>query len=1113
VLVGIGGIGKSRLLTEQRSRIPDTWATALLDLQVPAQRQPETALAVLRKQFGSCGVRFARFDIAYAVLWQRLHPHLQISAQSLALAENSEILTDVLDEVAGLPVFGTAAKLLEAGVRRAARWRWMRSDPTLQELDDLDLPALGDAVAFLLAEDLKAADRPYVLFVDAYEALVGGTARVGRVTAIDGWLRDVVAQLDSGLVVVASREPLGWERQNTAWADRLQTVRVDDLPDSARLELLSAAGVDDAEADRLAATSAGVPFYLHLALDARQFDPRPDTDPAVPVAILERFLQHVDPDQVRMLELLSVSRVIDSAVLDTVAAEFGLAGEPNRLARLREYSFVRPIGGSDRVQLHQLMVEALRPRLDQSSSVRLHRRLHELWANQGSVCQGDVRQVGRVEGIREALYHGVRAAALTPTEFLHNVDMIVSAGGKQALDQVLADLELYLAVSDESDTDRRRDVQRLVRYLRAEAAVLRGDGVLADELTTDVNIEFDDELGGRLAVLAGHARRIRGRTSESLRIYSEVFRRAEPGCANQDAGLWAADLHMVQGRFLDALDIATDLLEQEDGDDEFRGELARLRSLAYRFAFELGSAHRHLEEAEEYARRTAAPVLTANLAVNRVELLALTDPTAALQLGTAAVEMQRELGARHELGKVHTAIGTAHLLLGELDAADLALNDAAAVLDAVGYRSGRARVELFRALVKGRRGDGEQALASARWAVAELRDAEVYPGLLIAADIALGLFGWPDPEVTLAAIEASLTIQETDPNVPMVSRVQRTVARLAGLDPTQLLGHALRSPGSAGFYNTNASLESPFGWVNVRVPMAGADRMDLFTLPEPEVLRAVGLIPIRAPRLRWTHDDPPFQLHDHIEGSVLDDLAPRGTAVPDFVVPDVVELLAGLQAVPRSALPSIGRVEGGWPDDGDVESIGRRLQAVTERVVDIHTPEFGFLWAQLGFPVDPLGPLRDSWSGLTSRDFRLVHADVHRRNMIVSQCHVVVIDWELAMWGDPLYDVAEHVHKMSYLPSELSAFLASWERSDPAAAATPWRNDLQIYLRHERIKSALVDSVRYAKQVRSGALSPARVDDLVGKLTGKVAAAADAWGVVIDDDRSRVWRALTGNRE
>jgi hypothetical protein len=309
-VTGVGGIGKSRLLRELEDRARPRFRSAMIDFQVPALRRQDDALAVLRGQLGSQHVDFDRFDIAYAVMWQRLHPHLRLSKEELPFAEYGSILGDILDHVSALPVFGTAmglVRLAEKGTADIRRRRRIRRDLTLQALDGLPNGELSDAVTFLFAEDLRAgsASKKSVIIVDSYDALVPAPVYAGRVQLADAWLRDLAGQLDRALVVIASREPLHWETHDPDWASAITTSELGGLPMDARLELLEAGGVSDpAERQHIADASAGLPFYLHLAVDTRQ---RAGGRMAGAVVsqdeILARFLQHVAPEEIRSLEI------------------------------------------------------------------------------------------------------------------------------------------------------------------------------------------------------------------------------------------------------------------------------------------------------------------------------------------------------------------------------------------------------------------------------------------------------------------------------------------------------------------------------------------------------------------------------------------------------------------------------------------------------------------------------------------------------------------------------------------------------------------------------------------------------------------------------------------
>lgn len=313
---------------------------------------------------------------------------------------------------------------------------------------------------------------------------------------------------------------------------------------------------------------------------------------------------------------------------------------------------------------------------------------------------------------------------------------------------------------------------------------------------------------------------------------------------------------------------------------------------------------------------------------------------------------------------------------------------------------------------------------------------------------------------------------------------------MTGWEPLALYAQARRAGSTAsGYYNHNVPVDAPGGTVLVRIPVPRADRMDLRIWPEPDVLRVVAAHVGQVPALRHASAEPRFQIHEFVPGSRLDDLAPRGTPLPAELVPSVLRLVGRLAAVGLDRLPPLPT---GWPADGECPGFARTLSAFTRRVYAEHRPSFGALLRALGVPDAPLDAVEAAWPALTSRPFQLLHADLHRRNMIVSPRGVIFLDWELALWGDPLYELAVHVNKMTYLPDELRSLLSGWEavvRPGPG-----WRDELRAYLRHEQVKSAIVHTVRYAKEIVADGTAEPRRALLVEKLTADLNAARPVWG-------------------
>ncbi|MFG2307397.1 phosphotransferase [Streptomyces sp. NPDC048566] len=209
-------------------------------------------------------------------------------------------------------------------------------------------------------------------------------------------------------------------------------------------------------------------------------------------------------------------------------------------------------------------------------------------------------------------------------------------------------------------------------------------------------------------------------------------------------------------------------------------------------------------------------------------------------------------------------------------------------------------------------------------------------------------------------------------------------------------------------------------------------------------------------------------LQRFVEGDTLGRLYGAGTAVPEPLVEQIIDLFRRLAAVRPDSLTAERTCR---PADraceGDSSGFLERLVVFTqERVYRDNLPRFSGLFHALGLDDDSFGKLRKHLSGLTERPFCLLHADLHRENFVVdARQRLWTIDWELALFGDPLYDLATHLHLMRYPADQERRVIRSWADAvdgvDPRASSG-YRDDLPRLLAYKRAQSVFTDVIRTA---------------------------------------------------
>jgi hypothetical protein len=261
---GIGGAGKTWLLKKLRLEMPGDVPAAYLDFDAQAGGRrfaldPAAGLCEIRQQIDRDA---PRFDLAFAML-----RHKQGAAEEPGLRGHGalglamEIAAECVQAAAIVPGVNVALNRLRPQVLKRIKGssfeRFLARDEAGQfvlELRARTSQEIGDNLADYLAADLRESLTPNlgravraVLFFDTFEAAGAGMQNTENRRSLEKWIRDVAANFDFALTVVAGQNRLDWEEAEPDWAENLEQHLVGGLSETDARQFLRNCEIDGAD--------------------------------------------------------------------------------------------------------------------------------------------------------------------------------------------------------------------------------------------------------------------------------------------------------------------------------------------------------------------------------------------------------------------------------------------------------------------------------------------------------------------------------------------------------------------------------------------------------------------------------------------------------------------------------------------------------------------------------------------------------------------------------------------------------------------------------------------------------------------------------------------------
>jgi hypothetical protein len=213
------------------------------------------------------------------------------------------------------------------------------------------------------------------------------------------------------------------------------------------------------------------------------------------------------------------------------------------------------------------------------------------------------------------------------------------------------------------------------------------------------------------------------------------------------------------------------------------------------------------------------------------------------------------------------------------------------------------------------------------------------------------------------------------------------------------------------------------------------------------------------------YEAPGFLIEERVNGRPLSELLGEGKPLPWQALATLGGLPEQLVRVSASSITMLSaECRFAQIPFSDCVAFSDLLRRWLSRVYDSSGDNVIDQIAACGITANPFGK---PWQlADPSRALRLCHGDLTPDNCLWDGRQLSIIDWELALLGDPAFDTASLLHRFSFTPEVEEGFLVEASEAVPASHRAAFRADVDAYRQQEVARSIVLDAVRRVTFVR-----------------------------------------------